>query len=50
LYASPGISRTIRPRGVRLGGGGHITHMVEKRHACGFIVKKAKKNVQLGFN
>jgi hypothetical protein len=41
LNATPGISRTIRPRRVRMVG--HVTHMTEERHAYGFIVENSKK-------
>lgn len=47
MYASPGVSRAIRPRWVRLGRG-HVTRMTEERHAYGFIVEKAKGKIQLG--
>jgi len=46
LYASPGISRAIRPRWLRLRE--HLTRMAEERHAYGFIVAKAKGKIQLG--
>ena len=46
MYASPGISRAIRPRWVRLVG--HVTRMAEERHTYGFIVEKTKGKIQLG--
>lgn len=42
MYASPGISRAIRSRMVRL-----VTRMAEERHAYGFIVEIAKGRIQL---